>query len=413
LEKFVAAVIESGEPFRYDGAQSADAPQMGELLHQYLDHGHPRRLWVIPLLASRDNEPRARESVFGAMVVEHYSASADEMMENRAKSVGNQGGIALFNALRYGSLPTLPFARRRDIRYGGAFSKLTFGLVALLCTVIMLILIPADLYVSAQGELQPQELHHVFAPVDGQTSRLAVSHGDHINKGDVLLELISPRLDLEVQRVQGEYDTTRQRLLAIEASLLQPRRTDQDVAVQNSQLASQHEELKQMLESQKQQLRLLHQERAKLVVRSPASGNVLTWNLDVLLQDRPVQRGEVLVSVANLAGEWTAELHVPDNRIGYLLEAQSQHSGPLNISFELATDRGNPYHGTVRQIASRTELNESNRPIVRVTMDVDEDARAVLRPGATVFAKVHCGRRSIGYVWFHDLIDALHSWIAY
>jgi hypothetical protein len=168
-----------------------------------------------------------------------------------------------------------------------------------------------------------------------------------------------------------------------------------------------------MLDNQKQQLQLLHEERAKLVVRSPASGNVLTWNLDVLLQNRPVQRGEVLVSVANLAGEWTAELQVPDNRIGYLLEAERRHGGPLNISFELATDRGNPYHGALRQIASRTELNESNRPIVRVAMDVDTESRGVLRPGATVFAKINCGRRSIGYVWFHDLIDALRNWIAY
>jgi hypothetical protein len=30
-----------------------------------------------------------------------------------------------------------------------------------------------------------------------------------------------------------------------------------------------------------------------------------------------------------------------------------------------------------------------------------------LRPGATATAKVHCGRASIGYVWFHDAI----TWI--
>jgi hypothetical protein len=30
-----------------------------------------------------------------------------------------------------------------------------------------------------------------------------------------------------------------------------------------------------------------------------------------------------------------------------------------------------------------------------------------LRPGATVTAKVHCGRASLGFVWFHDAI----AWI--
>ena len=31
------------------------------------------------------------------------------------------------------------------------------------------------------------------------------------------------------------------------------------------------------------------------------------------------------------------------------------------------------------------------------------------RPGASVTAKVHCGRRSIGYVWLHDLFEWFQS----
>jgi len=31
----------------------------------------------------------------------------------------------------------------------------------------------------------------------------------------------------------------------------------------------------------------------------------------------------------------------------------------------------------------------------------------VRRHGAKVIADVHCGRRSIGYVWFHELVDSL------
>ena len=32
-----------------------------------------------------------------------------------------------------------------------------------------------------------------------------------------------------------------------------------------------------------------------------------------------------------------------------------------------------------------------------------------LRPGADVMAKIYCGRRSLGYVWFHDVINFIHS----
>ncbi len=38
---------------------------------------------------------------------------------------------------------------------------------------------------------------------------------------------------------------------------------------------------------------------------------------------------------------------------------------------------------------------------------------ADLRPGATVTAKVYCGRRSLGYVWFHDLLAFVQSRILF
>ena len=32
---------------------------------------------------------------------------------------------------------------------------------------------------------------------------------------------------------------------------------------------------------------------------------------------------------------------------------------------------------------------------------------------ATVTAKIECGRRSLGYVWLHDLLDAIRSWVLF
>jgi hypothetical protein len=42
----------------------------------------------------------------------------------------------------------------------------------------------------------------------------------------------------------------------------------------------------------------------------------------------------------------------------------------------------------------------------KVRKELPENA---IRPGAAVDAKIHCGKRAIGYVWFHDAIEYLQS----
>jgi hypothetical protein len=107
-----------------------------------------------------------------------------------------------------------------------------------------------------------------------------------------------------------------------------------------------------------------------------------------------------------------AELDVPDDEIGQVLNAQAS-SKDMPVTFQLATNRGVDFHGVIRRIASRTENGVDDRPIVRITVDVDEKAIGELRPGATIFAKINCGRRKVAYVWFHDVVEAVQSWVSF
>ena len=68
------------------------------------------------------------------------------------------------------------------------------------------------------------------------------------------------------------------------------------------QLAAEQEELRQLLASQQEQLAILRGQREKLTLRSPIDGEVLTWDLEQTLSDRPVQRGQLLLSVGDLDG---------------------------------------------------------------------------------------------------------------
>jgi hypothetical protein len=128
-----------------------------------------------------------------------------------------------------------------------------------------------------------------------------------------------------------------------------------------------------------------------------------------LLEARPVQRGQTLLSVADLDGPWELELRLPDYRAGHVLAARAQAGDELGVTFALASEPGTEYRGNITNVGLSTELDDKSVPTVLVTVQFDRDKVAGLRPGATAIAQIHCGRRSIGYVWLHDLFEAVQS----
>jgi hypothetical protein len=95
-----------------------------------------------------------------------------------------------------------------------------------------------------------------------------------------------------------------------------------------------------------------------------------------------------------------------------VLEARSTAPQPLAVSFALSAEPGVEFHGTLNDLALATDVDEVDGPTVLATVSFDRDQVLGLRPGATVLARIHCGRRSLGYVWLHDLYEFVqtHWW---
>lgn len=414
LELLSSRVAQGGEAVWYDGESAEElAPQVIDALRQYADDAHPRMIGVLPLEPPAEGERRRKSRPLGVLIVEQFNSLVDAPMRERSQRVAHQSSIALLNALRYRALPTIPFFRRASVsgQPTARFAKIAAALAAA-ALIGSLFFIRTDFNVYADGELQPDEQQHVFAPLDGQVASIAVRHGERVPAKALLLEMRSPELDLETQRVQGEFETTQKRLSAIESSLLEINAATERDETRFNQLAAEQQELQQVRASQQEQLTLLRQQRDQLTVHAPMAGTVTTWDLEQLLLNRPVQRGQQLLNVANLEGPWVAELKVPDDRIGHVLAAKDK-TKTLTASFQLATNRGLDYSGAIRRIASRTEIADDKRSVVRVTVDVDNKNIPDLRPGATIHAKIHCGRESLAYVWFHDVADAVLNWFRF
>jgi multidrug efflux pump subunit AcrA (membrane-fusion protein) len=270
---------------------------------------------------------------------------------------------------------------------------------------IALFLIPTELTVQARGKLLPVRRQHVFAPSDAVVVELAPQGGDQVRQGQLLARLHSPALDIAHSELVGKQRTVQEDLLAAETELLRGE-ADSGQAGSRTQLAGRVQQRKEELRGLEAQLQIVRQQLAELDVNSPLAGAVITWDAQRQLAGRPVKRGERLLTVADLNGPWELLLDVPDGRAGPILAAHRRQSD-LAVSFQIGTDPGTVRRATVRSVSPATELSDEMTPSVEIVAALPEGEKLTLRPGATVVARVHCGRRSLGYVWLHELWEAV------
>jgi multidrug efflux pump subunit AcrA (membrane-fusion protein) len=226
---------------------------------------------------------------------------------------------------------------------------------------------------------------------------------------------------LELKRVDGELETAQRQLDAVRAT-----RTNQAIRDANPvdayRLSAEERELQQRLENLRSELDLLNRERERLLVTSPIAGRVLTWDVANRLVARPVERGEVLVTVADLTADWQLELEVPDDRIGYVLAARQELQPELPVHYRLSSDDRQQHAGHIAEICQTANVPDDTATtpaptvMVKVALDslkLSEQARRELRPGVSARAQIECGRRAIGYVWLHDLWDTAIEWLRF
>lgn len=425
LEDLTNAVIAAGEPLWFSGHTGQLAPQIAAPLQAWQDESHARSLAIIPLAAGGAESAAAAAGSAGppepgivagnaALIAERFEeAIADESYREPVLLVARHAGLALQNALEHESLPFYRLMRTvQKARWFIAARRLPGTIavaVAFLGAVLALTFVPADFEVEGRGVVQPRRRRDVFARADGIVSEVRVEHGQPCREGDVLAVMTRSQLEFESSRVLGEMQTARQRLASVQAARLEL--TPQTAADRDkyNQLTAEEEEVREMLRSLEAQHAVLKAQRAELVVRSPLTGQVVTWNVRQSLEARPVQRGQLLMQVADLDGPWVLELEVADDRIGHVLEARRALGDNLAVSFLLATDPGTVYRGAIENVALATDVRPPEKAAVRVTVGVDRAAIRGLRPNATVVSRIHCGRRAIGFVWFRGLWETIQK----
>ncbi len=421
LSKLATAVMRSGEPLWYTGSTHDLPPQIEGAVQNYVDETHTKSVAVLPLrrqaedIDEQDDKKRAAEldegEVIAALVVEQIEDNRPpEAFAQGVELVSEHSSRALSNSLEHNDLFLMPVWREigkwKWILRARTLPKTIAAMTALVAVILFLCFFPARFEMVAKGKVWPEDRRDVFVVEDGMVSEVYVKHGDQVEAGTELVQLRNPDLINELTRVSG----------ALEQAIAQYRQLNRSLdntrnPADRASLEGQINELKVQILSNRDQIRQLEKRRDALTIRSPIAGQVVTFRVDYLLDNRPLRRGEVPLTIVNQNSDWELDLYMEESKMGHV-RSSLPDDGIYTMRYILKSDPRNQHEGTVgvEDIHNRAELTEEHGNAIHLIGHAnDQAALGGVLPGTEVTAKIYCGKRPIGYKWFHQLIEWIQT----
>jgi|GEM_PF-2989341 len=419
LERLAKVVCDGKQALEFPQADVQLPDQLERPLADYVAEAAPRSVIVIPLavetqVSSDPDKPVTRRRPIGCLVVEQLVAGESVPdLSHRAKQLAECLCRPLDNAAQCDAILFLPvwrslgqftrWMRGRRLAWTAAVLALTAAVAT------ALVVVPWEYRVEAQGQFLPADRRDVFVPIDSEVQEILVTSGQQIAVGDVVVRLKNPELEAELVAARSELDEKRKLYRALQFEIDQAQKTGEKD--NELQLFGRLEETRVQIVGLTRKVSILTGRAAQLEVRSPVAGTVATFQVDQLLKHRPVQRGEVLLSIMNQSGPWQLELKVDESRLDHLIQAQSHQQPRLSVEYVLVTAPDVHHTAELREVATRASMAEDDRLVVRLIADPQGNGPVEHRIGAEVRARIACGAKPLGYVLFGDVIEFVQRYV--
>lgn len=279
---------------------------------------------------------------------------------------------------------------------------------AFVTATVLFFLSPTELTILAQGTLEPSEQRFVFAPADGYVDKIHIADGQSVVAGQIVVSLTSPQLQLQINQVSAEIGLVDQKRDGLNIAINQLKTADDPANLTGSRLVGEVQELEAKRRNLVEQKKLLDREQERLQLRSPIDGNVIAWEVDKYLENRPVRRGDTLLRIAALDQNWQIEATVVDWEAGYVTDAYQKRTEldkPHTVAFVISSSSGESQVGHVSQISDtmRDVLGSQ-----RLDLEVRPD-KPIQRPrlGTSATVSIPCGEFPRWFVWTRSIIDAV------
>jgi multidrug efflux pump subunit AcrA (membrane-fusion protein) len=420
MTRLAQLAIAGGESLTYTGRTTGWPIQVEQALADYIAESRSRmvRIELIreqrPLIRVEEELPSTQpRRIIGCLMIEQMVESRPRGdLLKRSELIVDHVATALSNARRHESIFLLPLWRTigRTLGWFRGRRLAIAGAVVLLLAMsgLGLALIPWEYRVEADGLAMPALQHEVFAPWDGDVVEVLIASGERVLAGDPLLIIESDTLVAEHVAAANEEREYQGQVTALGLQLHEASANSDT----ETMLRLQGELAKARIEfaGAEQRTALLADRLSKLTVVAPHDGVIATFQVEQLLEGRPVQRGELLLEVMEPDGPWRLELNVPEYRMGHVLRAwnaldvrEDERSLPVDYiplsSVQLTLD------GRLNHLATRSgELVEVGT-VVECFASIDPDELPQRRIGTEVTARIHCGQKSLFYCLFGDVVE--------
>jgi hypothetical protein len=415
-------VIRSGVAVKYTGTTDSFAPQVKERLGDFVQESGARMVFVVPLTAPvplvprdpKDDRPQQSAKVFGCLVLEQFTQSEPgRELTERLDWLASYSAAALHNSLTHQSVFLLPLwmalGRATDWFRGRRLVKTLAAASILAIVVCIMTLVTIDFRIEGDGRLMPVTRREIFVPYDGEVVDVLVASGDRVKEGQLLVRLRNNELRSEQIATESEREEKRKLLSALLAERDEANKLP--TGERGNRIEGELAKTKAELQGLQRKLQVLDERERLLNVTSPIAGVVSTFEVDQLLKHRPVRRGEILLEVMDDTGPWQLELNVDEHRTGHLLRAEESNPDPLPITYLLVTSPERTHPATLKEVGTRVVMSEENQPVVEALATLDDEEGLSRRIGAEVRARIHCGRKSVGYVLFGDVIEFVQKYL--
>jgi multidrug efflux pump subunit AcrA (membrane-fusion protein) len=427
-------VIATNETMEYTGKVDHLAPKVENALADFIQESGSRMVTVIPvfepdpLIEKQDDRARPKEknrTAVGGIILEQVAESQPKPgVLDKANLIADHVGSAIYNAKTHHRLFLMPLWRSigKGLQFleGRNGLKAALAVAAILIVILALVFVPSPwgYRVEGEGRMLPIVEKDVFAPWSGEVTEILVESGQRVTRDDVLIIMRDKELEQQRQAAYGELQSK----LALMKTISQQQfeRLDPN---RRTELEGQYKQAEKESQALDLQLKILDERLESLNVKAPIDGVVTTFQIEQLLLNRPVERGEVLLEIKDDNGKWQLELEVEEKRMGHFFDAQQEALASLSeadkadpekvaaamrlpLEFRLATDAEDTFSGTVQSVDYRIQTSEETGSIMLVyaSFDIDELPRKP-RIGAEVRAKITCGNESLGYVFFGDVVE--------
>ena len=431
LTQLGRAVVKGRSALWYDGSSATDEnlpPQIQAKLHPYIDRSHSKVLAAIPLFAAVPAEPDSDLELgfegqsrvdhsgkpIGALVVERLNDSRlTDDFKKRVEAVVGHSEIAITNSLEHNAIFLMPLwkaiGKLVSAFQGGNLLKTLFASGMVVAVVLCLCWIPWPFSLAAKGALIPEVHSEVYAQSAGVMEELFVSdQGDTaVRQGQVLARMSNNDLAVAIENLRNSIVEAETR-----QSINESLRAQDDLSEYERQtIEIEIEQARQEKFGLRKELELRLIENAHLEVVAPATGTVVNWQARQNLINRPVERGQNLMTIVDPDSNWLLELELPERRLGHLMEALTKSDEPLRVTFAMASMPSKEFEGQLHLVDHQLDVHsdQGNTCLVRVAFDNRDLDCDLLRTGTRVNASIACGTRSIGYVMFHEVIETVQS----